>query len=73
MAMLVFASCMIIGGLQADNPFATTVLRALGGMIITFIVALVVGAMATKMLDENIAQLEEKSEKSAATVASDDR
>jgi len=73
MALLVFAVCLGVGLLQADNPFATTVLRALGAMVVTFIVGLLVGAMGSKMLDENVKQLGEKSQESTLTAGPNDR
>jgi hypothetical protein len=59
MALVVFAVCLLIGGLQAGNPFTTTVIRAIVAMAGTLVVGLVIGGMAQKMLDENI-QSEEK-------------
>lgn len=56
LAMLAFAMCMVIGGLQADNPFVTTVSRSLIAMAGTFVVGLVLGAMGQKMLTESISQ-----------------
>jgi L-asparagine transporter-like permease len=56
LAMLAFAMCMVVGGLQADNPFVTTVSRSLVAMAGTFVVGLVLGAMGQKMLTENVAQ-----------------
>lgn len=55
LAMIAFAMCLVIGGLQAGNPFSTTVLRALVAMAGTFVVGLVLGAMGQKMLAENVA------------------
>jgi uncharacterized protein YqgC (DUF456 family) len=54
LALLVFAVCLIVGGLETGNPFATTVARALGAMVGTFVIGLIVGSMAQKMLDENL-------------------
>lgn len=55
LAMIAFAMCMVIGGLQAGNPFSTTVLRSLVAMAGTFVIGLVLGAMGQKMLTENVA------------------
>ena len=52
--MIAFAMCMVIGGLQADNPFVTTVSRSLIAMAGTFVVGLVLGAMGQRMLTENV-------------------
>ena len=54
LAVIAFAMCMVIGGLQAGNPFSTTVLRSLVAMAGTFVVGLVLGAMGQKMLTENV-------------------
>ena len=52
-AFLVFTVCLVVG-LGADNTFATTVERALAAMAVTLVIGLVVGAMARKMLEENV-------------------
>ena len=54
MALVAFAFCILVG-LRAQNTFATVVSNALMALVVTFIVGLVVGAMAQKMLDENMA------------------
>jgi putative effector of murein hydrolase LrgA (UPF0299 family) len=59
-ALLVVAVA-VMAGLEADNSFTTTIMRALTAMAGTFVVGLVVGAMAQKMMDENKKSLEEKS------------
>ena len=53
LALIVFAVC-VIAGLSAENGFATVIVRALLAMLVTLIVGLVLGAMAQKMLDENL-------------------
>ena len=55
MALLVFALCLLIGGFGAQNSFGTAVGRALVAMIGTYIVALVIGHMAKRMIEENVA------------------
>ncbi len=45
---IVFAVCLVVGGLEADNTFATTVERALMAMMATLVIGLVVGAMAAR-------------------------
>ena len=62
LSLIAFAICLLIGAFEADNSFATTVQRALLAMVITLFVGLLIGAMAQKMLDENLKHLEEKSE-----------
>ena len=54
LSLVVFALCLLIGGLEAGNPFGTTVLRALAAMAGTFVIGLVVGVMAEIMLKESI-------------------
>ncbi|HEV2296764.1 MAG TPA: hypothetical protein VGR35_23180 [Tepidisphaeraceae bacterium] len=54
LSFIVFALCLVIGRLQAGNPFATTVIRALAAMAGTFIVGLIVGLMAEIMLKESV-------------------
>ena len=66
LAIIVFAICLLIGGFEANNTFATSVQRALVAMIATLFVGLIVGAMAQKMLDENLKSQEEKLQSSAA-------
>jgi NhaP-type Na+/H+ or K+/H+ antiporter len=73
MALLVFAVCLVIGGLEVGNTFATTVMRALTAMLATMVIGLVVGAMARKMLDENLKSEEEKLKKRSASVPQSDR
>jgi hypothetical protein len=62
LSLIAFAICLLIGAFEADNSFATTVQRALLAMVITLFVGLLIGAMAQKMLDENLKHHEEKSE-----------
>ena len=54
LALVAFAVCILMG-LQAGNPFSSVVGKALVALVVTFGVGLVVGAMAQKMLDENVA------------------
>jgi hypothetical protein len=54
MSFVAFAVCIFVG-IEADNPFTTVVSKALLAMLVTFVVGLVLGTMAQKMLDENIA------------------
>ena len=57
-SLIAFALC-VCQGIAADNTFTTVVSKALVAMVVTLVVGLVIGAMAQKMLDENMA-LEEK-------------
>ena len=54
LSLLAFAICLV-AGLAAQNSTATILANALLAMGVTFVVGLVVGAMAQKMLDENVA------------------
>lgn len=72
-ALIVFAVCLVVGGLEADNTFATTVERALTAMMATLVIGLVVGAMARKMLEENLKSHEEKVKKGLTTPTQSDR
>ena len=53
LALLTFAVC-IVAGLNAGNSAATILSNALAAMGVMFVVGLAVGAMAQKMLDENV-------------------
>ena len=54
LALVVFAVC-VIAGMGAGNSFETVLTKALGAMAATFVVGMVVGVMAQKMIDENLA------------------
>ena len=54
LSLLAFAVCLL-AGLNAGNPAATVLSNALAGLGVTFVVGLAVGAMAQRMLDENVA------------------
>lgn len=73
LALVVFATCLVVGGFEASNSFATTVLRALVAMVVTLVVGLIVGMMAQKMLDENLKPEEEKFKNHSTNVTPDDR
>ena len=55
LSLVAFALCLLIGGFGADNGFGVTVGRAMLALVGTYIVALVIGHMAKRMLDENVA------------------
>jgi NhaP-type Na+/H+ or K+/H+ antiporter len=59
LALVAFALALV-AGLQTGNTFSTTVTRALIAMIATFALGLIVGAMAQRMLDENLKDAEKK-------------
>lgn len=73
LALIAFAACLLIGGLQAGNPFSTTVLRALSAMVGTYIVGLIVGVMGQKMIEENLSIEERKASNSPTKVEPNDR
>lgn len=61
-SLIVFALCLVLG-LRADNTFATTLTRALVAMAGAFVVGLVIGHVAQRMLDENLKVAEERLKK----------
>jgi len=65
LAMVVFAVCVTCGML-ANNSFAETLRRALLAMLATLVLGLIVGAMAQKMLDENLKTIEKNTQVSEA-------
>jgi len=69
-ALVVFAFCLVLG-LKANNTFSTTVTRALVAMGGTFVVGLLIGWIAQKMLDENLKSEEEKLKKQSEGVVDD--
>jgi len=71
LSLIVFAVCLVLG-MQAENSFSTTIQRALVAMLGTWIVGLIIGAMAQKMLDESIDQ-EEKAKNSSTEIQASDR
>ncbi len=71
LALIAFAVCLVIGGLGAGNTFSTTVLRAMLAMACTFLIGLLIGHMAQKMLLENLKAEEEKLRKSEKSEAAD--
>jgi NhaP-type Na+/H+ or K+/H+ antiporter len=72
-SLIVFAVCLVVGGLEADNTFTTTVERALTAMMATLVIGLVLGSMAGKMLQENLKSHEEKIKKGLAAPTQGDR
>lgn len=72
-AILAFALCLVIGGFSADNPFSTTVVRALVAMAGTFMVGLLIGVVAERMLQENLLDEEKKLKNPPQNPAANDR
>ena len=54
LSLVVFAVCLT-AGLGAGNSFSGVLSKALLGMAATFVVGMVVGAIAQKVIDENLA------------------
>jgi putative Mn2+ efflux pump MntP len=73
MSLLAFACCLVIGTFSAENPFATAVTRALVAMAGTFVVGLIVGVIAQKMLDENLASQSKNADFNEAKSPAGDR
>ena len=71
-ALLVFAISVLLG-LGASNTFSTTLSRALLAMGGTFVIGLVIGAMADKMIAENLSLSEKKLKNSEAKTGTLDR
>ena len=59
LSIVVFAFCLLLG-LRAGNPFSTIVSRALIGMAGTYVVGLILGAVAQRMVDESMRDEERK-------------
>lgn len=71
-ALLVFAISVLLG-LGASNTFSTTLSRALLAMGGTFVIGLVIGAMADRMIAENLSPAEKKLKNSEAKTGTLDR
>ena len=70
LCLLAFAVCLI-AGIQAGNPLATVLERALAAMAGTLVVSMVVGTMAERMVDENLQRKERELREIDAGGASD--
>ena len=70
LALLAFTMCLIVGAWNAQNPFTTTVGRALLAMGGTFVIGRVIGAMTQKMLDEAAMQKLQKATADKAAAVS---
>lgn len=68
LALLAFAVCLI-AGINAGNSTATVLSNALLAMAGTFVIGLAIGAMARKMLEENVAAEAAKAQLPHAGVA----
>jgi NhaP-type Na+/H+ or K+/H+ antiporter len=72
MSLVAFATCLAMG-IVAENSFGTIILRALGAMIATLVVGLIVGAMGQKMLEENLSAGQKNSPISERKPGAEDR
>jgi uncharacterized membrane protein YfcA len=72
MSLLAFALCLVMG-ILAENAFGTVVLRALGAMVVTLVIGMVLGAMGQKMIEENLRPPEKNKEISESKSATSDR
>jgi hypothetical protein len=72
LAMIVFAVCLL-AGINAGNPFTTVVTRAMLAMLVTLVIGLILGAMAQKMLDENLRIEQEKLKNDSVNSSESDR
>jgi hypothetical protein len=73
LSLIVFALCLVVGAFAADNPFVTTVGRALLAMLATLVIGLVLGWAAQKMLEENLKSAQEKLKNSSPDPSAGDR
>jgi NhaP-type Na+/H+ or K+/H+ antiporter len=60
LSLIAFAMVALVGSLEADNGFATTVSRALTAMLGTYVVGYLVGLAAERMRAENLTKTEER-------------
>jgi hypothetical protein len=73
LALIAFSVCLLVGGLDAGNPFATTVWRAIGAMMSTLLIGLLLGTMAKAMIQENVESEREKFKNSQPKSNANDR
>ncbi|QOV91609.1 hypothetical protein [Humisphaera borealis] len=68
LALLVFAICLIVG-MESGNTLSTILSRALVAMLGTLVISLIVGTMAERMLEENVARKERELRKASEAEA----
>jgi len=73
LSFLTFIICLLVGAVDAENPFSTTVYRALVAMGATMVLGLILGWIAEKMVDENLDQERKKLEKMPTETPAGDR
>ena len=72
LSLVVFAVCLGVG-VAADNPLTTVLGRAMVAMVVTLVIGLILGAMARRMLEENLRAEAEKIKKDSANAPVVDR
>lgn len=73
MSLVAFALCVVVGAFEADNPFGTTVGRALTAMLVTLVIGLVVGKAFQATLKENLKSEEKRLKNPPGGPAVEDR
>jgi len=73
LALIAFTLCLLVGSLHAGNSFGTTVIRALAAMSVTFVIGLALGAMAQRMIEDNVRTHEQKLRNQETKVETSDR
>jgi NhaP-type Na+/H+ or K+/H+ antiporter len=73
MALVSFILCLVVGTFEANNPFGTTVYRALVAMIFTLFIGMLIGAAFRVMLKENLSEVEKKLKEPSRNAAVTDR
>lgn len=73
MSLVAFVLCLVVGGIEVDNPFGTTVKRALTAMAVTFVIGLIVGRGFEMMLKENLMAEEKRLKNPPGSPAGNDR
>lgn len=73
LSLVAFALCLVVGAVEAHNPFDTTVKRALTAMVATLFIGLAVGYGFQVLLREHLSQEEEKLKKPPESPAAADR
>ncbi|MBI1369533.1 MAG: hypothetical protein GC162_12875 [Planctomycetes bacterium] len=59
LALIGFAIA-IVTGLAVDNPATTTLMRAIGAMIVCYIVGTILGAIGERAINEHLSQYKKK-------------
>lgn len=73
MSLMAFALCLVVGGMEAGNPFDTTVKRALVAMVGTLVIGLLIGTGFKAMLKENLVNEEKRMKVPSGSPTEEDR